>query len=156
MREVLARYSLQISGPTKTLPLSPHRPRPHRTSPPLCMPRPFCPHPEQRVQERILLCLLSAPWEEDEIRRDRVEPQSVSLSWREPVLAGAPGTNSTEYEIRYYEKVRPSRKPPRSQTACLPQPYSSAAKPPEALPASSLLPHPKTAPVHFPGLRFSR
>ncbi|XP_028645967.1 ephrin type-A receptor 10 isoform X2 [Grammomys surdaster] len=45
-----------------------------------------------------------APWEEDEIRRDRVEPQSVSLSWREPVLAGAPGTNSTEYEIRYFEK----------------------------------------------------
>ncbi|KAG8506873.1 Ephrin type-A receptor 10 [Galemys pyrenaicus] len=44
------------------------------------------------------------PWEEDEIRRDRVEPQSVSLSWREPVSAGAPGANSTEYEIRYYEK----------------------------------------------------
>nr|XP_025848028.1 ephrin type-A receptor 10 [Vulpes vulpes] len=48
--------------------------------------------------------LLSAPWEEDEIRRDRVEPQSVSLSWREPVPAGAPGANGTEYEIRYYEK----------------------------------------------------
>ncbi|KAL6038910.1 hypothetical protein STEG23_009999 [Scotinomys teguina] len=45
-----------------------------------------------------------APWEEDEIRRDRVEPQSVSLSWREPVLAGSPGANGTEYEIRYYEK----------------------------------------------------
>eukprot|EP00073_Rattus_norvegicus_P010157 NP_001129181.1 ephrin type-A receptor 10 precursor [Rattus norvegicus] len=45
-----------------------------------------------------------APWEEDEIRRDRVEPQSVSLSWREPVPAGASGTNRTEYEIRYYEK----------------------------------------------------
>ncbi|XP_036033166.1 ephrin type-A receptor 10 isoform X2 [Onychomys torridus] len=45
-----------------------------------------------------------APWEEDEIRRDRVEPQSVSLSWREPVSAGAPGANGTEYEIRYYEK----------------------------------------------------
>ncbi|KAM7324342.1 hypothetical protein ACRRTK_016647 [Alexandromys fortis] len=45
-----------------------------------------------------------APWEEDEIRRDRVEPQSVSLSWREPVPAGAPGANGTEYEIRYYEK----------------------------------------------------
>ncbi|XP_060062166.1 ephrin type-A receptor 10 [Erinaceus europaeus] len=44
-----------------------------------------------------------APWE-DEIRRDRVEPQSVSLSWREPIPAGAPGTNGTEYEIRYYEK----------------------------------------------------
>ncbi|XP_026637718.1 ephrin type-A receptor 10 isoform X1 [Microtus ochrogaster] len=50
------------------------------------------------------LCLPSAPWEEDEIRRDRVEPQSVSLSWREPVPAGAPGANGTEYEIRYYEK----------------------------------------------------
>ncbi|XP_006867613.1 PREDICTED: ephrin type-A receptor 10 [Chrysochloris asiatica] len=45
-----------------------------------------------------------APWEEDEIRRDRVEPQSVSLSWREPIPAGALGTNGTEYEIRYYEK----------------------------------------------------
>ncbi|XP_042127784.2 ephrin type-A receptor 10 [Peromyscus maniculatus bairdii] len=45
-----------------------------------------------------------ATWEEDEIRRDRVEPQSVSLSWREPVPAGAPGGNGTEYEIRYYEK----------------------------------------------------
>ncbi|XP_035294807.1 ephrin type-A receptor 10 isoform X2 [Cricetulus griseus] len=45
-----------------------------------------------------------APWEEDEIRRDRVEPQSVSLSWREPVPAGTPGANGTEYEIRYYEK----------------------------------------------------
>lgn len=50
--------------------------------------------------------LLSAPWEEDEIRRDRVEPQSVSLSWREPIPVGAPGANGTEYEIRYYEKVR--------------------------------------------------
>nr|XP_045230097.1 ephrin type-A receptor 10 isoform X2 [Macaca fascicularis] len=45
-----------------------------------------------------------APWEEDEIRRERVEPQSVSLSWREPIPAGAPGANGTEYEIRYYEK----------------------------------------------------
>ncbi|XP_045853214.1 ephrin type-A receptor 10 isoform X5 [Meles meles] len=43
-------------------------------------------------------------WEEDEIRRDRVEPQSVSLSWREPIPVGAPGANGTEYEIRYYEK----------------------------------------------------
>ncbi|KAM4872993.1 ephrin type-A receptor 10 isoform 2-T2 [Thomomys bottae] len=47
-----------------------------------------------------------APWEEEEIRRDRVEPQSVSLSWREPVPAGTPGANGTEYEIRYYEKGR--------------------------------------------------
>ncbi|XP_003471486.2 ephrin type-A receptor 10 [Cavia porcellus] len=45
-----------------------------------------------------------APWEEDEIRRDRVEPQSVSLSWREPIPAGSLGANGTEYEIRYYEK----------------------------------------------------
>ncbi|XP_036111871.1 ephrin type-A receptor 10 [Molossus molossus] len=44
------------------------------------------------------------PWEEDEIRRDRVEPQSVSLSWREPIPSGAPGANGTQYEIRYYEK----------------------------------------------------
>ncbi|CAO2588949.1 Ephrin type-A receptor 10 [Lemmus lemmus] len=51
-----------------------------------------------------------APWEEDEIRRDRVEPQSVSLSWREPVPAGAPGANGTEYEIRYYEKGQSEQK----------------------------------------------
>ncbi|XP_023618536.1 ephrin type-A receptor 10 [Myotis lucifugus] len=52
----------------------------------------------------ILLADTSRPWEEDEIRRDRVEPQSVSLSWREPIPAGAAGANGTEYEIRYYEK----------------------------------------------------
>ncbi|ELR58172.1 Ephrin type-A receptor 10 [Bos mutus] len=58
-----------------------------------------CPCPrEPRITQ------LSAPWEEDEIRRDRVEPQSVSLSWREPIPAGAPGANGTEYEIRYFEK----------------------------------------------------
>lgn len=34
-----------------------------------------------------------------------MEPQTVSLSWREPVPAGSVGTNGTEYEIRYYEKV---------------------------------------------------
>ncbi|XP_049630619.1 ephrin type-A receptor 10 [Suncus etruscus] len=45
-----------------------------------------------------------AHWEDGEIRRDRVEPQTVSLSWREPVPAGSVGTNGTEYEIRYYEK----------------------------------------------------
>ncbi|XP_049731893.1 ephrin type-A receptor 10 [Elephas maximus indicus] len=50
-----------------------------------------------------------APWEEDEIRRDRVEPQSVSLSWREPIPAGALGANGTEYEIRYYEKGQSER-----------------------------------------------
>ncbi|ERE85642.1 ephrin type-A receptor [Cricetulus griseus] len=53
---------------------------------------------------KILSPQSKAPWEEDEIRRDRVEPQSVSLSWREPVPAGTPGANGTEYEIRYYEK----------------------------------------------------
>ena len=29
----------------------------------------------------------------------------MSLSWREPIPAGAPGANGTEYEIRYFEKV---------------------------------------------------
>lgn len=29
----------------------------------------------------------------------------MSLSWREPIPAGSPGANGTEYEIRYYEKV---------------------------------------------------
>ncbi|XP_053067651.1 ephrin type-A receptor 10 isoform X3 [Acinonyx jubatus] len=57
-----------------------------------------------------------APWEEDEIRRDRVEPQSVSLSWREPIPAGAPGANGTEYEIRYYEKIRAASPGPSWET----------------------------------------
>lgn len=109
-------FSLTL-GPTETL--NPQAPQATPTSNP-CSPMhapPLPPSPTaggQWVQESILLCLLSAPWEEDEIRRDRVEPQSVSLSWREPVPAGAPGTNRTEYEIRYYEKVSPSRKPLRS------------------------------------------
>lgn len=64
---------------------------------------------------RISHYLLPAPWEEDEIRRDRVEPQSVSLSWREPIPAGGPGANNTEYEIRYYEKVSGTFPMPTSQ-----------------------------------------
>uniref|UniRef100_G1PK50 EPH receptor A10 n=1 Tax=Myotis lucifugus TaxID=59463 RepID=G1PK50_MYOLU len=52
----------------------------------------------------VITVSIPRPWEEDEIRRDRVEPQSVSLSWREPIPAGAAGANGTEYEIRYYEK----------------------------------------------------
>nr|XP_021532815.1 ephrin type-A receptor 10 [Aotus nancymaae] len=62
-------------------------------------------HHIRTIQRQKKNCFfLKAPWEEDEIRRDRVEPQSVSLSWREPIPAGAPGANGTEYEIRYYEK----------------------------------------------------
>lgn len=85
--------------------------------------RPSCLHPDlvgSGSRRSVPLCLPSAPWEEDEIRRDRVEPQSVSLSWREPVPAGAPGANGTEYEIRYYEKVSLGWKPPASGPACLP------------------------------------
>ena len=86
-----------VSGPAP--PVWPH---PHPACP--ALPAPALPH--SGFLSRTECSLLSAPWEEDEIRRDRVEPQSVSLSWREPIPAGAPGANGTEYEIRYYEKVR--------------------------------------------------
>ncbi|XP_066231992.1 ephrin type-A receptor 10 isoform X3 [Saccopteryx leptura] len=84
---------------------------------PLCSP---CPEHSRALENASTFCVCqdsyarsptdppwascTRPWEEDEIRRDRVEPQSVSLSWREPVSPGAPGANGTEYEIRYYEK----------------------------------------------------
>ncbi|XP_010222522.1 PREDICTED: ephrin type-A receptor 10 [Tinamus guttatus] len=44
---------------------------------------------------------LAAPSPVTGIRTDRVEQKSVSLSWQEP---GFLTTNSTEYEIKYYEK----------------------------------------------------
>ncbi|KFO32496.1 Ephrin type-A receptor 10 [Fukomys damarensis] len=84
---------------------------------PLCSP---CPEHSRALENASTFCVCqdsyarspndppsascTPPWEEDEIRRDRVEPQTVSLSWREPILAAAPGANGTEYEIRYYEK----------------------------------------------------
>nr|XP_012635377.1 ephrin type-A receptor 10 isoform X2 [Microcebus murinus] len=84
---------------------------------PLCSP---CPEHSRALENASTFCVCqdsyarsptdppsascTLPWEEDEIRRDRVEPQSVSLSWREPIPAGAPGANATEYEIRYFEK----------------------------------------------------
>lgn len=37
-----------------------------------------------------------------DIRTDKVEQKSVSLSWQEP---GFPTANGTEYEVKYYEKV---------------------------------------------------
>ncbi|XP_008848433.1 ephrin type-A receptor 10 isoform X2 [Nannospalax galili] len=86
---------------------------------PLCSP---CPEHSRALENASTFCVCqdsyarsptdppsascTPPWEEDEIRRDRVEPQSVSLSWREPIPAGTLGTNGTEYEIRYYEKIR--------------------------------------------------
>lgn len=135
-RSLGQRFSPQASGPTSLCPSgplnSPHL-HPQATPPsniaPKCMPRPSCLHPDlvgSGSRRSVPLCLPSAPWEEDEIRRDRVEPQSVSLSWREPVPAGAPGANGTEYEIRYYEKVSLGWKPPGSGPACLPQSQSSA------------------------------
>ena len=44
----------------------------------------------------------SAPTPVTDIRTDRVEQKSVSLSWQEP---GFPTANGTEYEVKYYEKV---------------------------------------------------
>lgn len=47
------------------------------------------------------LCI-SAPTAVTDIRTDRVEQKSVSLSWQEPGFLTA---NGTEYEVRYFEKV---------------------------------------------------
>ncbi|XP_063211895.1 ephrin type-A receptor 10 [Chroicocephalus ridibundus] len=44
---------------------------------------------------------LAAPTPVTDIRTDKVEQKSVSLSWQEP---GFPTPNGTEYEVKYYEK----------------------------------------------------
>eukprot|EP00075_Anas_platyrhynchos_P010490 XP_027299743.1 ephrin type-A receptor 10 isoform X1 [Anas platyrhynchos] len=44
---------------------------------------------------------LAAPTPVTDIRTDKIEQKSISLSWQEP---GFPTTNSTEYEVKYYEK----------------------------------------------------
>ncbi|XP_068773419.1 ephrin type-A receptor 10 isoform X4 [Struthio camelus] len=44
---------------------------------------------------------LAAPTPVTDIRTDKIEQKSVSLSWQEP---GFPTANNTEYEIKYYEK----------------------------------------------------
>ncbi|NXQ89817.1 EPHAA protein, partial [Nyctibius grandis] len=44
---------------------------------------------------------LAAPTPVTDIRTDKVEQKSVSLSWQEP---GFPAANGTEYEVKYYEK----------------------------------------------------
>ncbi|XP_054251126.1 ephrin type-A receptor 10 [Indicator indicator] len=44
---------------------------------------------------------LAAPTPVTDIHTDKVEQKSVSLSWQVP---GFPTTNSTEYEVKYYEK----------------------------------------------------
>lgn len=119
------------------------------------MPRPSCLHPDlvgSGSRRSVPLCLPSAPWEEDEIRRDRVEPQSVSLSWREPVPAGAPGANGTEYEIRYYEKVSLVDPGLPASPSLSPLPFQTQLRPPEVFLypfCSPLLTGPWTAPFAF-------
>ncbi|XP_074706864.1 ephrin type-A receptor 10 isoform X1 [Strix aluco] len=44
---------------------------------------------------------LAAPTPVTDIRTDKVEQKSISLSWQEP---GFPTPNGTEYEVKYYEK----------------------------------------------------
>ncbi|XP_065277694.1 ephrin type-A receptor 10 isoform X1 [Emys orbicularis] len=44
---------------------------------------------------------LTAPAPVTDIRTDKIEQKSVSLSWQEP---GFPSASNTEYEIKYYEK----------------------------------------------------
>lgn len=48
------------------------------------------------------LSAFPAPTPVTNIRTDKVEQKSVSLSWQEP---GFPTANGTEYEVKYYEKV---------------------------------------------------
>lgn len=48
------------------------------------------------------LSAFPAPTPVTDIRTDKVEQKSVSLSWQEP---GFPTANGTEYEVKYYEKV---------------------------------------------------
>lgn len=48
------------------------------------------------------LSAFPAPTPITDIRTDRVEQRSVSLSWQEPAFLTA---NGTEYEVRYFEKV---------------------------------------------------
>uniref|UniRef100_A0A8C9ERI4 receptor protein-tyrosine kinase n=1 Tax=Pavo cristatus TaxID=9049 RepID=A0A8C9ERI4_PAVCR len=48
---------------------------------------------------------LAVPTPVTDIRTDKVEQKSISLSWQEP---GFP-TNSTEYEVKYYEKDQRDR-----------------------------------------------
>lgn len=48
------------------------------------------------------LSAFSAPTPVTDIRTDKVEQKSISLSWQEP---GFPTPNGTEYEVKYYEKV---------------------------------------------------
>ncbi|KAM8796199.1 ephrin type-A receptor 10 [Eudromia elegans] len=59
------------------------------------------PRGEQQYAEVTVSTGPAAPSPVTDVRTDRVEQKSVSLSWQEP---GFPTTNSTEYEIKYYEK----------------------------------------------------
>ncbi|NWY01034.1 EPHAA protein, partial [Nothoprocta ornata] len=56
---------------------------------------------KQQYAEVTVSTGLAVPSPVTDIRTDRVEQKSVSLSWREPGFLTA---NSTEYEIKYYEK----------------------------------------------------
>lgn len=58
--------------------------------------------PRQHHRHLLLSSDFSAPTPVTDIRTDKVEQKSVSLSWQEP---GFPTANGTEYEVKYYEKV---------------------------------------------------
>ncbi|NXY47233.1 EPHA7 protein, partial [Ceuthmochares aereus] len=55
----------------------------------------------QHHNHPLLSSAFSAPTSVTDIRTDKVEQKSVSLSWQEPGFLTA---NGTEYEIKYYEK----------------------------------------------------
>lgn len=97
-------------------------------APPLTFPQP-CEHSEggeilwkKRVSSRIhtdrernpissfCLCLPSlfaAPSLISELRAEKIEQKSITLVWRQPSY---PNSSRTEYEVKYYEKVKTKQK----------------------------------------------
>lgn len=62
-------------------------------------------------QTSVLFLLLSAaPSLISELRAEKIEQKSITLVWREPSY---PNSSRTEYEVKYFEKVKPCfRQPP--------------------------------------------
>lgn len=51
-----------------------------------------------------LLSHIAAPSLISELRAEKIEQKSITLVWREP---SHPNSSRTEYEVKYYEKVKP-------------------------------------------------
>lgn len=52
----------------------------------------------------LFLSLFVAPSLISELRAEKIEQKSITLVWREPSY---PNSSRTEYEVKYYEKVKP-------------------------------------------------